>query len=107
MDLPNPGIELGSPELQMDSLPADLPGKPPGHATSLQKDLRIVLCITPQIKAKGLDSGQIENLSHTTLLFELLASPIVEVSWLFLENNSAMLFSRVPQISTWLVSLLT
>jgi len=27
-DLPNPGIELGSPELQVDSLPAELPGKP-------------------------------------------------------------------------------
>ena len=27
-DLPNPGIELGSPALQADSLPAELPGKP-------------------------------------------------------------------------------
>ena len=27
-DLPNPGIELESPELQVDSLPAELPGKP-------------------------------------------------------------------------------
>ena len=27
-DLPNPGIELGSPTLQVDSLPAELPGKP-------------------------------------------------------------------------------
>ena len=27
-DLPNPGIEQGSPALQMDSLPAELPGKP-------------------------------------------------------------------------------
>ena len=27
-DLPDPGIELGSPALQMDSLPAELPGKP-------------------------------------------------------------------------------
>ena len=26
--LPNPGIELGSPALQADSLPAELPGKP-------------------------------------------------------------------------------
>ena len=30
-DLPNPGIELGSPELHTDSLPAELSGKsPPG-----------------------------------------------------------------------------
>ena len=28
MDLPNPGIELGSLALQADSLPAKLPGKP-------------------------------------------------------------------------------
>ena len=27
-DLPNPGIKLGSPALQEDSLPAELPGKP-------------------------------------------------------------------------------
>jgi len=27
-DLPNPGIEPRSPELQTDSLPAELPGKP-------------------------------------------------------------------------------
>ena len=27
-DLPNPGIKPGSPALQMDSLPAELPGKP-------------------------------------------------------------------------------
>ena len=28
VDLPNPGIELGSPALQADSLSAELPGKP-------------------------------------------------------------------------------
>ena len=27
-DLPNPGIELGSPALQVDYLPPELPGKP-------------------------------------------------------------------------------
>ena len=27
MDLPDPGIELGSPALQTDSLPAESPGK--------------------------------------------------------------------------------
>ena len=27
-NLSNPGIKLGSPALQMDSLPAELPGKP-------------------------------------------------------------------------------
>ena len=28
MDLPDPGIELGSSALQVDSLPVELPGKP-------------------------------------------------------------------------------
>ena len=28
MDIPHPGIELGSPALQVDSLPAELPGNP-------------------------------------------------------------------------------
>ena len=28
-DLPDPGIEPGSPALQVDCLPAELPGKPP------------------------------------------------------------------------------
>ena len=28
VDLPNPGMELGSPALQVDSLPTELPGKP-------------------------------------------------------------------------------
>ena len=27
-DLPNPGVELGSPALQADSLPTELSGKP-------------------------------------------------------------------------------
>ena len=29
-DLPDPGMELGYPELQADSLPAELPGQPQG-----------------------------------------------------------------------------
>ena len=32
-DLPNPGIEPGSPSLQVDSLPAELQGKPHMHDT--------------------------------------------------------------------------
>ena len=31
-DLPDPGIEPGSPALQADSLPIDPPGKPQYHA---------------------------------------------------------------------------
>ena len=32
-DLPNPGIKLGSPAYQADSLPAELPGKPQNNPT--------------------------------------------------------------------------
>ena len=32
-DLPDPGIKPGSPSLQADSLPAELPGKPLSEAT--------------------------------------------------------------------------
>ena len=32
-DLPDPGIELGSPAFQVDSLPAELPGKPNNHSS--------------------------------------------------------------------------
>ena len=32
-DFPDPQIEPGSPALQADSLPAELPGKPKGHVT--------------------------------------------------------------------------
>ena len=40
MDLPSPGNEPGSPALQADSLPAELPGKPL-EGTGLQYFLRI------------------------------------------------------------------
>ena len=34
-DLPNPGIKLGFPALWVDSLPAELPGKPLKHSNFL------------------------------------------------------------------------
>ena len=38
MDLPNTGIELGSPALQADSLPAELPGKPTQEHMSINNE---------------------------------------------------------------------
>ena len=32
-DLPNPGVEPGSPALQADALPSEPPGKPQDHFT--------------------------------------------------------------------------
>ena len=36
-DLPNPGIEPGSPELQADCLPSEPPGKPGNQRLYLEK----------------------------------------------------------------------
>ena len=36
-DLVDPGIELGSPALQADSLPAEIPGKPPQTLSSVSE----------------------------------------------------------------------
>ena len=41
-DLPGPGIELGSPTLQADSLPSEPPGKPPTPFSSLISSLFIL-----------------------------------------------------------------
>ena len=43
--LPNPGIELGSPALQVDSLPTELSGKPVFFGCKQKKD-------TPRPRAK-------------------------------------------------------
>ena len=37
-DLPDPGIEQGSPALQVDSLPAELQGKPSKHLRILNSE---------------------------------------------------------------------
>ena len=36
-DLPDPGIKLGSPALQEDSLPSELSGKPDKYGTEVKK----------------------------------------------------------------------
>ena len=43
VDLPNPGVELESPTLQADSLPAEVPGKP-------------MLATPKSLKSQGIDS---------------------------------------------------
>ena len=37
-DLPNPGIEPGSPALQADALPSEPPGKPNSILTRIKKE---------------------------------------------------------------------
>ena len=43
MGLPDPGIELGSPALLVDSLPAELPGKPWKVVQTITKESRLFL----------------------------------------------------------------
>ena len=49
-DLPNPGIELGFPALQEDSLPAELPGKPSNRYV-----LAILLIINRKETSEGVE----------------------------------------------------
>ena len=57
-DCPNPGFELGSPTLQVDSLPTELSGKP-----SVPKDLHFKTNLSPRNHGVG---------GHGTTLWELL-----------------------------------
>ena len=41
-ELPDPGIELGSPALQVDSIPAEPPGKPNQHAYQMDISIAFV-----------------------------------------------------------------
>ena len=43
-DLPNPGIEPGSPALQADSLPSEPPGKSTGKETPIQRQFILSYC---------------------------------------------------------------
>ena len=38
VDLPDSGVELGSPAFQVDSLPAELPGKPIAHFSTQEPE---------------------------------------------------------------------
>ena len=52
-DLPDPGIEPGSPALQADSLPAKLPGKPPKpYLATGRSPLPAILRITASLVAQ-------------------------------------------------------
>ena len=53
VDLPDPEIELGSPALQKDSLPSELPGNPFWQIVATQKIIAITIlfyCIHPVLK---------------------------------------------------------
>ena len=67
-DLPNPGIEPGSPELQVDSLPAELPEKP----WSTVYYYTILLISMSSIETMGkVKFREIKNLPKVTLLISI------------------------------------
>ena len=60
MDLPDPGIELGSPALQVDSLPAEPPGKPKNTGVGSLSLLQWIF-LTQELKRGLLHCRQILN----------------------------------------------
>ena len=63
-DLPNPGIEPGSPALQADSLPSESPAPGP-HLTSLksksQKDQFAVVLLRHKIQKKSNSKTEVKS----------------------------------------------
>ena len=51
VDLPDPGIRLGSPALQVDSLPAELPGKPVGWWRALANEYFVSASVLNKLAA--------------------------------------------------------
>ena len=69
-NLPIPGIEPGSPTLQADSLPAELPGKP-GRSVSLLKYL-FAVCLLMMAVAPALgEMDHVGFMHHRTLIARL------------------------------------
>ena len=67
MDLPNPGIELGSPELQADSLLTELSGKPYINYTSIKIHIYLLSNITVQgNENKIVNKTKITDILETT-----------------------------------------
>ena len=54
VDLPNPGIEPGSPALQTDALPSEPPGKPVYVNMSIPVPQSILKEISPEYSLEGL-----------------------------------------------------
>ena len=66
MDLPGPGIELGSPELQADSLLTELSGKPYVNYTSIKIRIYLLSNITVQgNENKIVNKTKITNILET------------------------------------------
>ena len=61
-DLPDPGIKPGSPAMQVDSLPAELPGKPI-HAHTFSK-----LKVHSSLRSYGFSVLDLNHHTHMALI---------------------------------------
>ena len=108
-DLPNPGIELGSPALQADSLPFESPGKPSylllcNQFSSVQSLSYVRLFATPWTAARQASLSIMNSLSllklmsiesvipsnHLILCHPLLLLPSIFPSIRVFSNESAL-----------------
>ena len=90
-NLPNPGVEPGSPAFQEDSLPAEPQGKPRGYCqfSSVQSLSRVWLFATPWIAARQ------ASLSITNSRSLLKLMPIESV----MPSSHLFLLSSPPPVS--------
>ena len=85
-DLPNPGIEPGSPALQADSLPSEPPGRPWKKWGLIKKNpnrSRIVYIAKPRL--------QVDNLINVYFLMLVLITNEVLQNWISLISGEAFL----------------
>ena len=87
-DLPDPVIKRGSPALQADSLPTELPGKP-----------RLAFCL----RSKGRLAIEARDMTARMGLEENLSVPAQEPMWPFTQSPSRMACCLLPVLE-WLGS---
>ena len=84
-DLPNPGIEAGSPALQADSLPSEPPGKPGTYICAAAAAKSLQVCLTLCNPIDGSPSGSPSlgfsrpkiNMKYTVYNFSSILASII------------------------------
>ena len=113
-DLPNPGIELGSPALQVDSLPTELSGKPPEtlrvlcyHSCLLLPFSYKVICIYLSIECllsfilSWLFCQHKSKITLFTCMLLNLFSPVLLFAILCIVTYQGPLSMRFPRQEYW------
>ena len=108
-DLPDPGIKPGSLPLQVDSLPAELPGKPflvKGQIVNVwgfsdlgcgYSDSAVVVCKQPEV------INMQKNMWGCVLIKFYLPKKIVDQIWL---RGSSLLISHLVELSRWGIQMI-